>query len=60
MTSGRPPLLCCAVLRHQSAVERSVKMGIKTGSGHIDKRLKKAFSYMGPNAFDFEGTFFIL
>ena len=59
MSLLRPPFPCCAIARHQSAVERSVKEGLRTGPGHIDKEgLKKLFSRLNPNAFDLEGTFF--
>ena len=46
--------------RHPSTVlvGGSVKDGLKTRPGYIDKEgMKKVFSRLSPNAFDFVGTF---
>ena len=58
MSLFSPPVLCCAIARHQPAVERSNKDGLRTGPGQIDKEgMKKVFSRLNPNGLGFVGSF---
>ena len=57
MSLFMPPFCAVAIARHQSAVERLVKEGLKTGPGYIDKEGMKTVFSRSLNAFDFERTF---